>query len=331
VIAEIGVNHDGSLRRALELVDLAVAGGADAVKLQLFRADQLMNNAAQFASYQVGRVDATSPADMLRQYELSTDDTLRIVEAIRSRGLLPIATPFSLADINTVEAMELPAIKIASPDVVNRPLLMRAAKTKRPLLVSTGAATIDEVATCVEWLHDANAAFSLLHCVSSYPVPIENANLCWISELAQFGVPVGYSDHTTEMLAGALAVASGASIVEKHLTYDRGAQGPDHSASADPIGFAAYVRAIRLTETLRGVAGKHVLQIERDVRNVSRQSLVAARSLAVGQEVLETDLMVQRPGNGIPAADLSMAIGKRLRRDISAGTLLSWDMLSDAA
>lgn len=331
VIAEIGVNHDGSLRRALELVDLAAAGGADAVKLQLFRADQLMNGAAAFAGYQKERVDAASPADMLRQYELSADDTQRVVDAIRARGLVPIATPFSLADIATVEALDLPAVKIASPDVVNRPLLMRAAKTRRPLLVSTGAATIDEVNTAVEWLNDAGAAFALLHCVSSYPVPIESANLCWIGELAKFGTPVGYSDHTTEPLAGALAVASGASIIEKHLTYDRGASGPDHAASADPIAFASYVRMIRQAEALRGVAGKHVLDIECDVRHVSRQSLVAARPLAVGQRVSEADLIVQRPGSGIPAADLTNAIGKRLRRDVSAGTMLSWDMLAEAA
>ena len=331
VIAEIGVNHDGSVRRALELVDLAAAGGADAVKLQLFSADRLMNDAAQFATYQKSRVDAQSPAAMLRQYELSTLDTLRVVDAIRTRGLVPIATPFSLDDVDSVVSLNLPAIKIASPDLVNRPLLSRAAETGLPLLVSTGAATMGEVAIATDWLTDLRATFALLHCVSSYPTTQADANLQWIGELARFGCTVGYSDHTTEPLAGALAVASGARIVEKHLTYDRGAAGPDHAASADPIGFAQYVNAIRLADAMRGVAGKRVLDCEQDVRKVSRQSLVVARALRAGERVVETDLIVQRPGLGIPAAQWPIAIGKTLRRDVPAGTMLSWEMLSDAA
>jgi N-acetylneuraminate synthase/N,N'-diacetyllegionaminate synthase len=331
VIAEIGVNHDGSVRRALELIDLAAAGGADAVKLQLFSADRLMNDAARFATYQQDRVAAPTPAAMLRQYELSTADVSAVVNAIRKRGLLPIATPFSLGDVDAAAALELPAIKIASPDLVNRPLLARAARTARPLLVSSGAATMAEVATAVGWLKELGASFALLHCVSSYPTPVVDANLRWIGELARFGVPVGYSDHTTEPLAGALAVAGGATIVEKHLTYDRAAAGPDHAASADPIGFAQYVKAIRLADTLRGSAGKRVLDCERDVRDVSRQSLVLARPLRAGQRVADADLIVQRPGSGIPAAQWPVAVGRTLRHDVAAGTMLSWEMLSDAA
>jgi N,N'-diacetyllegionaminate synthase len=329
VIAEIGVNHDGSVRRALELVELAAAAGADAVKLQMFRADRLMNDAAQFATYQKDRVDASSPADMLRKYELSDEDTVRVVDAIRSKGLVPIATPFSLSDVGAIESLDLSAVKIASPDLVNRPLLERVASTGRPMFMSTGAATMDEVARCVGWLGGKPAA--LLHCVSSYPTPVESANLCWINELACFGLPVGYSDHTTDALAGALAVASGATIVEKHLTYDRGASGPDHLASADPMQFAAYVRAIRLAEAMRGVPGKHVLDVERDVRNVSRQSLVLSRSIRAGQRLSDDDLTVQRPGHGIPAVDWTRAIGRVVRNDAPAGMMLSWEMLQDAA
>ncbi len=331
VIAEIGVNHDGSVRRALELVDLAVATGADAVKLQLFSADRLMNASATFAEYQSSRVSASTPADMLRQYELSPADTVRVVDHIRHRGLVPIATPFSLDDVRIVNELNLPAVKIASPDLVNRPLLERAAATGKPLLVSTGAATIDEVETAVDWLVGMNATFSLLHCVSSYPTPASDANLRWIGELARFCAPVGYSDHTTEPLAGAMAVMAGACIVEKHLTYDRGAAGPDHSASADPLQMAAYVNAIRSAEAMRGLPGKHVLNIERDVRSVSRQSLVLTRPLAVGDRVTAADLTVQRPGNGIPAADWSRAVGCTLRINAAAGTMIGWEMLSEAA
>jgi sialic acid synthase SpsE len=331
VIAEIGVNHDGSVRRALELVELAAATGADAVKLQLFRADRLMNGAAQFASYQQDRTDAPSPAAMLRQYELSDSDIARVTQAIVAHGMAPIATPFSIEDVDGIESQGLPGIKIASPDLVNRPLLLRAAQAGRPLLISTGAATLSEVAITVGWLNGIGAAFALLHCVSSYPTPAEQANLCWINELARFEVPVGYSDHSTDPFAGALAVAAGATVVEKHLTYDRDGVGPDHSSSADPLQFNAYVQAIRRAEILRGQPGKRVLEIEQDVRHVSRQSLVLARGLRAGERLREADLIIQRPGHGIPAADWQNAVGKIVRTDVQGGTMLSWEMLSDAA
>jgi N,N'-diacetyllegionaminate synthase len=202
----------------------------------------------------------------------------------------------------------------------------------KPLLISTGASTGDEVNDVVARLNGAEANFALLHCVSSYPTHRADANLCWVAELAaRYGVPIGYSDHTNEPMSGALAVMSGACIIEKHLTYDRSARGPDHAASADPEQFAAYVAAIRLAETMRGVPGKRVLDCERDVRRVSRQSLVAVRDIGVGQQIQSTDLTVQRPGTGVPAAEAVKIVGRRPCRAIAAGTMLQWDMLSDAA
>jgi len=332
VIAEIGVNHDGCEKRALELVDAAADCGADAVKLQVFRAQRLMSDASQFAEYQKSRCEENDPVAMLRRYELPTASLRRIVRRIRERGMIPLATPFSLDDVGTIAELDLPAVKIASPDLVNRPLLSRAISVGKPLLISTGAATMDEVAAAVEWLRKSHMTFALLHCVSSYPAPAEQANLCWIGELAEwFSVPLGFSDHTTELSAGALAVMSGATIVEKHLTYDRGAAGPDHAASADLQQFAQYVQLIRTAERMRGMPGKRVLPIERDVRQVSRQSLVIRRDVREGDVIGEADLVVQRPGTGIPAAQFAAAVGRRVRRRIKAGTLLQWEMLSDAA
>ncbi len=329
IVAEIGVNHDGRLSRAMELVDAAAESGADAVKLQIFRAETLLHASGAFAGYQRRRCADATPADMLRRYELTPEHLHRIIYAIRARGLLPLATPFSPADVALIERLDLPAVKIASPDLVNLPLLGRAARTGLPLLLSTGAATMEEVAATYATLVGWGVAFALLHCVSSYPTPDEQANLAWIGELRRrFDVPIGYSDHTTHEAAGALAVAAGACIVEKHLTYDRNAAGPDHASSADPEQFARYVKAIRQAERLKGAGPKRVLDIERDVRLVGRQSLVTARALAAGEVIREEDLTVQRPGTGISAAALAQVVGRSAVRDLPARTLLQWEMLS---
>jgi sialic acid synthase SpsE len=191
---------------------------------------------------------------------------------------------------------------------------------------------MDEIGGTAQWLRNDGVPFALLHCVSSYPTPIDEANLCWIAELASsFRVPIGFSDHTTELMSGALSVAAGATIVEKHLTYDRAAQGPDHSASADARQFGQYVQMIRQAERLRGRPGKRVLEIENDVRTVSRQSLVICRDLKPGDVIREADLTVQRPGTGIPAARLEATIGRRVARALKAGAMLQWDMLAEAA
>jgi sialic acid synthase SpsE len=333
VIAEIGVNHDGSVQKAIELVRVAANCGADAVKLQLFRAGLLMHASSTFAEYQKQRAGTTdSPADMLRRYELSAEEVRKVVHTVRELKLVALATPFSPPDLESVAALRLPAVKVASPDLVNRLLLRRIASYGRPMLLSTGAATMEEVETSVRWLREWKATFALLHCVSSYPTPPEHANLCWITELAaRFSVPIGYSDHTTETVTGALAAAAGATIVEKHLTLDRNARGPDHATSADPVHFERYVKQIREADRLRGTPGKCVLEIEEDVRTVSRQSLVVRRDIKPGEILREEDLTVQRPGTGMPAAMIDQAIGRRVTRALHAGSLLQPDMFSDAA
>jgi N,N'-diacetyllegionaminate synthase len=332
VIAEIGVNHDGSVDRAIELVHAAARCGADAVKLQCFKAERLMHSSTQFAQYQERSILDESPIDMLRRYEMNESELGRIVAEIKRLKLIPLATPFSPEDVETIQSLDLPAIKIASPDIVNWPLLQRAARTRLPLLISTGAANLNEISSSVAWLRGWNAQFALLHCISSYPTPSDQANLCWIAELGErFHVPVGFSDHTTEMMAGAMAVSAGAMFLEKHLTYDRNAVGPDHAASLDPEGFAEYVRLVRLANEMRGRSGKKVLEIERDVRTVSRQSLVAAYDLPAGHRIAERDLRVQRPGTGIPASALPSIVGQRTSHAVKAGEMLTWQILSNAA
>jgi N-acetylneuraminate synthase/N,N'-diacetyllegionaminate synthase len=333
VIAEIGVNHDGSLIRAVELVRHAARAGADAVKFQVFRAGSLIHPSARLAEYQREAVAVVDdPRELLRRYELSSADLIWLCELARRESLIPLATPFSPDDVQVVQELDLPAIKISSPDLVNLPLLERCAVLRRPMLVSTGAATMDEVDKCAQWLEASGISFALLHCVSAYPTPADQAHLRWIGELAsRFEAPTGYSDHTTERLSGALAVAAGACVLERHLTYDKSAAGPDHAASSDPQEFEEYIRLVRLAEQMRGSGPKRVLAIERDVRSVSRQSLVLRTDRVRGQTLSPADLTVQRPGTGIPAGEAQRVIGRRLQRDLKSGTLLQWDMLSDAA
>lgn len=338
IIAEIGVNHDGSLSRALELVQIAKQSGADAVKLQIFRAEELMNPAATFAQYQQSRVSDANPIAMLQRYELSDDALHQLVQSIQAAGLIPLATPFSLPDLDTIASLNLPLIKIASPDIVNYPLLKAAAKLNKSLLLSTGASTFEEITETLTWLSTLSSfriqdsefpPLSLLHCISSYPTPTNQTHLSWISQLAsQFHLPIGYSDHSTEVISGALAVAAGATLLERHLTYDKRAQGPDHSASSDPAEFAEYTRLARLAFSMLGTGPKRVLPIEQDVRTVSRQSLATARDLPANHPLIESDLKPQRPGTGIPARLLPTLLGRRTTSPIPANTLLTPSMLS---
>lgn len=321
VIAEIGVNHDGSVERGRELVRSARRCGADAVKFQLFDAALLMSADAAFARYQES-LQAASPHSMLASLELGADQLAELCREARAVGVLPIVTVFSVELVAGAERLPVAAYKSASPDLVHRPLLEAMASTGKPLIVSTGAADLDEIRRAHSWLARRHVAW--LQCVSSYPTPEECASLRGIADIARAvgdGAVVGYSDHTVATDTGALAVAAGAHILEKHLTHDRSARGPDHAASLDPERFAAYVAAVRRAERMLG-QGKAILDVERDVRRVSRQSLVASRPLRAGERVGPRDLCVKRPGTGVAPWRLDEVLGRTLVRDVERDRVL---------
>jgi N,N'-diacetyllegionaminate synthase len=325
VIAELGVNHDGRLDRALQLLDAAAVAGADAVKLQYFRTDELLSADAQLAVYQrehaVDAVDAIDAAALLRGLELSDAHFAAVRDAARQRGLHFVVTCFSVDAAPRLLPLDVDAVKLASPDCVNTPLLDAVADLHKPLLLSTGAADAAEVSAVAAWLSHRSLPAALLHCVSSYPTDAADAALGAIAALPP-GYVRGYSDHTTAIDTGMLAVAAGACILEKHLTYDRGAAGPDHAASLEPGQLREYIRAVRRAESMRGVGIKRVLDCEEDVRRVSRQSLAARRDLKAGAMIHRDDLTIQRPGTGLPAAWLDRVVGRPLSRDVQAGRLL---------
>ncbi len=315
IIAEIGVNHDGAPARALELVDAAAEVGADAVKLQLFRAETLLSRAAVLADYQV-KSGADDPFAMLRGLELEPDAMRAVYRRARTRGLHAIITVFSRELITMAEAFGVDAYKTASPDVINRPLLQELARTGRPLLVSTGTATLEEVARAATWLEQYPHLF--LHCVSAYPTPDGEASLA--ARQAMLKVTpraLGYSDHTTSLDTGALAVASGACLLEKHLTHDRGASGPDHAASFDPDQFAEYVRLAHRAWRMLGEPVKEVRDVEREVHRISRQSIVLRHDLPAGHALTVDDLTVKRPGTGLPPEQWEAVLGRPLARQVS--------------
>lgn len=337
VIAEIGVNHDGKLSRAIELVEAAAASGATAIKTQLFDPRFLLSNQAKLAVYQES--SATDVFDMLDGLKLGLDDLLAVRAAARRARLAFMVTPFSLENFDALRALDVDAVKIASPDAVNYPLLRLTASLGRPMIISTGTAELSELSFAAELIRrqgtaiaaarrvrDAGATLGgcLLQCVSSYPTPTEDTGLGAIGVMTRkFGLPIGYSDHTTEIITGALAVAAGACVIEKHLTYSKTASGPDHAASFEPAEFADYVKLIRHAAAMHGSASKSVRGVEADVRNVSRQSLCVKRDLAAGHTLTGDDITVKRPGTGIPASRFDEIVGRRLARGVKANELLN--------
>ncbi len=321
IIAEIGVNHDGSIDRALELVDAAAHAGADAVKFQYFKTDLLLSHAAAPAEYQ-RRAGEQDPFSMLRRLELSAEGLRRAAARARERGLHAIVTVFSVPLVPVAAEIGFDAYKTASPDIINRPLLDALAATGSPLIVSTGASTMNEVHRAVEWLDGARNRLALLQCVSCYPTLAEDVELGGVGALHQAtGFTVGYSDHTTGIDTGALAVRAGASILEKHLTRDREARGPDHAASLDADQLAEYVRLAR--DAAREPAApadrvKRMLACEADVRLVARQSLVTTRAIRADQRLTASDIAIKRPGTGLEPWQLGQTIGRQTARAIEA-------------
>lgn len=325
IIAEIGVNHDGSEVRAVELVHAAHRAGADAVKLQMFDPDLLLSRQATLADYQ--KKSDSDVKGMLARLQLKPEQIARVGAAARELGLGFIVTCFSVELIPSLGGLGVDGVKVASPDAVNGPLLRGLMELNLPMIVSTGACRRWEILRTLRLA--AGRPMALMHCVSCYPTPDDQATLGVIGELAALGAPAGYSDHTANLHTGMLAQAAGACLIEKHLTHDRAAAGPDHAASFDPQQFAEYVRLIRTSQAMLGANEGRELEIEKEVRRISRQSVCAVRDLEAGQVIEREDLTVRRPGTGIPAWELGRVVGRRAARSVQAESVLVAADLAD--
>jgi N,N'-diacetyllegionaminate synthase len=341
VMAEAGVNHNGSVDAALRLVDAARRAGADAVKFQAFGATRLASRHAEQAAYQKGSAAASSQAEMLRKLELAQADFARIKRHCDDVGIEFLATPFGVEDLRMLLDLGVRAIKIASPDIINRPLLAAAAESRLPILLSTGASETAEIDAAHDLLARQLAMpLVLLHCVSAYPVKPEQANLRRIAKLRErYHCPAGYSDHTIETFTGQLAVTAGACLLEKHFTLNRGQSGPDHAFSLLPAELTEYVRLARrpeatthagrrdAAEAMLGTGRINVTDAEREVRTVSRCSVTAARTILAGTTSAADMFVIKRPGTGISPWRIGEVIGRVVRCDIPADTPITWDML----
>ncbi len=351
IIAEAGVNHNGDVQRALEMVDAAAEAGADAVKFQTFRPEALVTGSAPQAEYQVRNDgDHGSQLAMLRQLALPERDHHVLVERCAARGIDFLSSPFDPASADfLIDTLKLETLKLGSGELTNGPLIYRIAGAGRGLILSTGMATLDEIrealavaalgylgkavpsgqAARLAIMEDDEAMtalrdrVSLLHCTTEYPCPPEAVNLRAMDTLAEtFGLSVGYSDHTEGITLSVAAAARGARIVEKHFTLDRSLPGPDHAASLEPHELRAMVEAVRSVERALGDGIKQPAAAEQKNMAVARKSLVAAVAIRAGEPFTESNLTIKRPGTGRSPMDYWILLGQPSPRDYAADEVI---------
>lgn len=320
VIAEAGVNHNGSLDRAREMVGVAASAGADYVKFQAFRAEKLVSRQAATAAYQKTNAGISDQLSLLRDFELSLDDFAVLAKECRQARIGFLVTPFDPEMAAPLVAMGMDRIKIPSGEITNEPMLRDLARLRLPIILSTGMATLDEVDTALAVLTAAGAGdVTILHCTSLYPAPSETLNLRAMAMMAaRFAHPIGYSDHSMGDTAAIAAVALGATIVEKHFTLDQLLPGPDHKASLEPEELAAMVRKLRDTATMLGDGVKRPVPEEIAVASLVRRSWHARHNLRAGTNLAASDLVLKRPAHGLPPS--APPIGRQLVNDIAADT-----------
>ncbi len=330
VVAEAGVNHDGRTDVARELIHAAADAEADAVKFQVFSADRLVTRYAPTADYQKQATQGPSQYEMLSRLQLPYEEFAELAAYARQCDIELLATPFSVEDLKFLVSIGVQAIKLASTDIVNEPLLSAAAESGLPVIASTGAAVAEEIGRAVDRFRQLAAGpLALLHCVSCYPTPESQSNLGKIRVLAEmFGCVTGYSDHTESISMGGYAVAAGASIIEKHLTLDRSRQGPDHAFSLEPTAMAEYIRQIRYVERLLGDGTIGAQECEQEVRRLARGNVVAARRILAGETLDPAMLTIKRAGGGLEASEFRSLVGRRARVDIPADTAVQWEWVS---
>jgi N-acetylneuraminate synthase len=330
IVAEAGVNHNGDLKLALELIDSAAEAGADVVKFQTFTAEDIVTSTAPKAGYQRATTDSSeSQFQMLKRLELSEEVHAELKRHCASRGIIFLSTPYSRSSVDMLERQGVFGYKISSSDTTNISLLDYVARKGKAVLLSTGMCDMEEVRAAFNALRGPGLRqIALLHCTSEYPAPLDESNLRAIKTLGdEFHCPVGFSDHTSGACAAAWAVAAGACIIEKHFTLDRNLPGPDHQASLEPNEMGELVRVIRQVERALGDGQKRPMPSELKNKHFMQRSLVARRPIAAAEKIEAEAITCKRPGIGLPPRCWNDVVGKRAARPIAADEVITMDAI----
>lgn len=324
IIAEAGVNHNGSFELACKLVDAAKIAGVDCIKFQTFKSKNLVSHNAQKADYQKNTTGEGSQVDMLKKLELSYDEFLALKDYCDKAGICFLSTPFDFESIHFLNSINMPFWKIPSGEMTNYPYLMKIARTGKPVVLSTGMCDMNEIEAAIRVLKDnGTKEIKLLHCNTEYPTPYEDVNLKAMQTIKDvFGYEVGYSDHTKGIEVPVAAVALGATIIEKHFTLERNMKGPDHKASLEPDELAAMVSSIRHIERALGNGDKIPSLSEKKNITVVRKSIVAAKNIKVDEVLTEDNITTKRPGTGISPMRWIEVLGTKAVRDFEEDELI---------
>lgn len=325
VIAEVGVNHNGSVAMAKQLIDAAKAAGADAVKFQMCDPAEMVVKSAPKAAYQEKLSRGESHYDMLQRLYFGVAEHKVLQSYAKQKGIIFFSTPFSIKDARELIKLRMPAMKVGSSDTNNLPQLRVIAAAKVPIIFSTGMSTLAEVKQSIAALKKAGGKdIVVLHCTTAYPTADEDVNLrAMVTMKNALHLPVGYSDHTPGTDVAVAAVALGACVIEKHITLDKALSGPDHFASLEPKEFTALVQAVRRTERILGTGIKGPAGTEKVIAKVARKSIVAAHDIPEGKKISLADLAYKRPGTGLPPSSTEKIVGMTARKSIPKDVQLS--------
>ena len=323
VIAEAGVNHNGDMNLAFDLVDKAINSGADIVKFQTFQTKNLIVPKAKKAPYQIKTTSQTeSQSEMLSKLELDKEDHYKLIEKCSNSGIEFLSTAFDLESLDFLKSLNLSRFKIPSGEITNLPYLKQVGSFGKPLILSSGMANLSEIESAIRVLELSGtdrSQITVLHCTTEYPAPMKEVNLKAMKSISSaFGVDVGYSDHTKGIEVAISAVALGAKVIEKHLTLDRSLPGPDHLSSLEPIEFKKMVDSIRNIEVALGDGIKRPTESEKRNKLIARKSIVASKKINKGDLLTKENITTKRPGDGISPMEWENVIGKYAFKNFEA-------------
>ncbi|MCJ8314568.1 MAG: N-acetylneuraminate synthase [Pseudomonadales bacterium] len=340
IIAEAGVNHNGSEQLALELIDAAAESGSDAVKFQTFKAEKLVAKGTSTAEYQRKQTGSNDQYAMLKKLELTEDFHRTLIKRCEKVNIEFLSTPFDIDSAKFLVSLGMKRIKIPSGELTNLPFIRELSRFNLPMILSTGMSDLSEVKDAINAIQETRDFYSftekltdkltVLHCTSNYPAKYEDINLKAIRTMKRdLALPIGYSDHTDGIFVSVAAIAMGAVLIEKHFTLDRALPGPDHQASLEPQELKLMVKQIRQIESCIGDGIKQPKDNELPIRDLVRRSVVLATDKLVGEKICTNDLILLRPGTGIAPKDIDKVIGRRLKKSISVGEMLNWQDLAE--